>query len=170
MRHKKIVAGDLLYHAVHGLCRLDRMIKQNQSGTKTLCYALVPKTTNKMKIRFVIAATDIEVSGFHGLISAKEANQILDYLNAGDGSTAVQTNQTWVLAQNILNFSSDKFGTRDQRKRKILEHSVKGLVGELACVLKMTLKETVARVQKNLGGISKINLTVLAALTHAAED
>ena len=122
-----------------------------------------------MKARFIIAVTDIETSGFHGLLSIKEAIEVLDYLKAGD-SRAVQTNPTWALAQSILSFSSGKFKTKDPRKRQMLERSVKGLVGELACVLKMTLKETTARVQKSLGTLSQINLSVLSALAHAAED
>lgn len=169
MISNRIIEGDLLYHAVHGLCRMDRVIHENRSGKEILCYALVPKIKKRMKVRFVIPLDDVEASGFHALVSMKEANEILDYLKAGD-RTAIQTNQTWLLAQNLLCFSSEQIGPRDQRKRQILERSVKGLVGELAYVLKMTLGETVALVRKSLGKISQINPPVLAALAHAGED
>lgn len=64
----------------------------------------------------------------------------------------------------------DKFEAKDQRKRQKLEQSAKGLVGELAFVLKMTLKETASRIQKSLGNASKINRSVLVALANASED
>ncbi len=168
MTSKKIAEGDLLYHTAHGLCRVDRVVHENRLGKEVLCYALVPKIKNRMKVRYVIPHDEIEASGFHTLVSIKEANGILDYLKAGD-DTAVQTNQTWILAQNLLGFSSEKIGAREQRKRQILEHSARGLVGELAYVLKMTLEETVDLVRKSLGKISRINPPVLAALVHAGE-
>ena len=168
---EKITEGDLLYHAVHGLCRMDKVIKQNHSGKKGLCYSLVPKVTNKMKMRFVIDVEDIEASGFHTLVSLKEANRILDYLRAGDGAANPPVpNETWNLAQAILSFSHDKIEAKDQRKRQMLARSVKGLLGELAFVLKITLKETAARIQKCLGSTAKISPLVVAALTNAVED
>ena len=182
IHQEEIVEGDLLYHAVHGLCRVDEVIKQNQSGKEVPCYSLVPKAADKMKARFIVRAADMEVSGFHVLVSPKEANRILDYLKAGDKVTApsgvtpktvssfAEQHQTWGLAQAILSFSHDKFEAKDQRKRQMLERSAKGLVGELAFVFKTTLKETAARVQKSLGNASKINPSVLVALAHASED
>lgn len=174
--------GDLLYHAVHGVCRVDRINKQKQSGKEVLTYSLVPKAANQMKVRYVIAATDMGISGFHLFVSVREANKILEYLKAGDieavpsgvdpkavPSSASQ-NQTWGLAQGILSFSHDKFEAKDQRKRQMLERSAKGLVGELAFVFKSTMKEAAVRVRKNLAHTSKINPSVLVALAHASED
>ncbi len=168
MKLKKIVSGDLLFHAVHGLCRVERVIEQDQSGKKVPCYSIVPRVMSKMKVRFVIAMTDLEVAGFHALISAKEAKKILNYLRAGDSSVA-QTEHKWILAKNILSFSADKLRVRDQRKRQMLEHSVKGLVGEFSFVLKVTLKEAAARIQKSLGKITKTDPLLLTALANAAE-
>lgn len=182
MIQEEIVEGDLLYHAVHGVCRVNEISKQKQSGKQSLYYSLVPKTTNQMKARFIIAAAGMETSGFHVLVSLKEANKILNYLKAGDKSTTPSValsktvssfagkNQAWGLAHAILSFSYDKFEAKDQRKRQILERSAKGLVGELAFVFKITLKETAVRVQKSLGDTSKINPSVLVALAHASED
>ena len=183
MRQEEIVQGSLFYHAVHGLCRVTQLIKQKQSGKEVLYYSLEPKAANKMKARFIIAAADMEISsGFHALVSLKEANKILEYLRAGDRtdvpsgmepqtvSSAVQENQMWVSAREILAFSQDNSEAKDQRKRQKLERLVKGLVGELAIVFKVTLKETVARVRKSLGSASKINPGVLVALAHAGED
>lgn len=169
MVQEEIVPGSLLYHEVHGLCRVDRLIKQNQSGKEVLSYSLLPKIASKMKVRFVIAASDVETSGFHSLVSIKEANQILDYLKTKN-ATLVTENKTWGLAQTILSFSHDEFAAKDQRKRQILERSAKGLVGELAFVLKWTTKETAEKLLKNLETASKINASIRVALTNAGKD
>lgn len=168
MMPRGVAKQDLLYHPAHGLCRVDRITEREQSGKKVPCYSLVPKVTSKMKVRFVIAAPDLESSGFHRVVSAKEASRILDYLKDGTGN-AGRTDQAWVLAQNILGFSTEKLKTRDQRKRQLLEHSVKGLVGELACAFNSTLREASSRVEKSLARFSKADPKVLAALERAAE-
>lgn len=168
MKLKKIVEGDLLFHAAHGLCRVERVTEETQSGRRVPRYSIVPRVMSKMKVRFVVAASDLEMSGFHRLVSAKEANKILHYLRSGD-TRLVQTDQTWILAKNILSFSGDKLKTRDQRKRQLLEHSVRGLVGELACAFKTPLKETAARIEKSLKKISKPDPLVLAALERAID-
>ncbi len=182
MISEEIARGGLLYHAVHGLCRLERMIKQEQSGKEVLCYSLVPKIAHRMKSRFIIAVSDIKASGFHALVSPEGANDILQYLKEGDSaalpadispeivSAFVQPNQTWSLAQVILSSSRDKFEAKDQRKRQMLQRSAKGLVGELAFVLNITVKETVAKIRKSLGNALKINPSVLTALADAGEE
>lgn len=169
MKSKKITSRDLLFHPAHGLCRVDRVIEHKRAGQKELSYSLVPKTTNKMKVRFIIAANAVESSGFHRVMSSKEAGKILDYLKAGDDSPT-QTDQTWMLAQNILSFSADKLNTRDQRKRQLLEHSVKGLVGELACAFKTPLKQAADKILHSLGNHSNINPVVLTAFENAVEE
>lgn len=169
MKTKKIAAGDFLYHPVHGMCRIDRMIQQNQSGKKTTSYSLVPKVPNRMKVRFVIADADIEASGFHGLVSIKEANSILNYLKAGNGREE-QIQPTWMLAQAILSFCAENFPAREQRKRQTLDYSVRGLTGELACVFKITLKEASDMIKGSLGKQHLKNSSLIAALASAGED
>lgn len=169
MLPKKIIGGELLFHPVHGLCRVDRASGQTRSGKKDLCYSLVPKITPRMKVRFFVPDSDMAASGFHRIISSKEANGILDYLKAGD-SSGIPINQTWALARNILAFSVDRLKTKDQRKRQLLEHSIKGLVGELAYVLKISLKETAARIEKSLSKVPKTDPLVFAVLERAAEE
>jgi hypothetical protein len=177
MKKAKIVNGDLLYHSTHGLCRVERVTRPSASGQEGLSYSLVPKVAAKMKSRFVISASDLEISGFHGLVSPKEANKILNYLKSGNGksrpgtdSTQAPQDQAWGLAHALQTFAYDKFEAKDQRKRQALERSARGLVGELSCVFKITLKKTADRVLKNLGHTSRINPSVLSALALAGED
>ena len=66
---QSLTVGDLLYHSVHGICRINEVVKES----KEVSYALVPKTPNKMKLRFVIGAKDLQISGFHAPVSSKEA-------------------------------------------------------------------------------------------------
>ena len=182
MIREKIVQGDLLYHPVHGTCRVNQVRKQKLSGKQTLSYSLVPNMANHMKIRFVIAAVDMEISGFHAFVSLKEANQILGYLKAGDKTNTLSTispkttlsfseqKQTWDLARAILCFSREKFEAKDQRKRQLLKRSAEGLVGELSFVFKITLKETAEKIRKSLSHTPNINPLVLLALTQAGGD
>jgi len=170
MKKEKIKNGDLLYHPVHGLCRVERVLPPSSPGTGP-SYSLVPKIAAKMKSRFVIAATDLEVSGFHNLISRQEANKILLYLSKkrAEAAPGFQA-QAWTLAQTILTFAHEKFEAKDQRKRQALERSAKGLVGELSCVLNLTLQKTAERLQKSLGRPPQVNPSVLSALALAGED
>ena len=156
-----IAEGDFLYHAVHGVCRVVEIDKQKQSGKHSLSYSLVPKVARQMKARFIIEAAGMEASGFHTLVSLKEANKILDYLKAGDKTTApsapnpkirpsfVGEDHAWGFARAILSFSREKFEAKDQRKRQLLERSARGLVGELALVFMISLKEAAARIHRS---------------------
>ncbi len=178
---EKIVQGDLLYHSVHGLCRVNEVIKQN-SSSKDVSYSIVPKLPTHMKVRFVVSKNDIPVSGFHSPVSLKEANEILEFLKSGDkavnaaiadrktAAPIVQENETWALAKAILTCAQDKSDAKDQRKRQMLERSARGLVRELAFVMAITVKETVTRIRRSLAHTSKINPLVLAALTQAVDD
>ena len=170
MSQKEIAHGDLLYHAVHGLCRVDDVTTENQSGREVLRYSLVPKTANRMKVRFDVSNTDLQASGFHAPVSMKEAREILEYLRAGDPAAATDEDQAWVLARTVLSSSQDAPEFKDARKRQALERSARGLVGELALVLKMTLSDAAASVQKSLGNPAKTSPTVLAALALAGKD
>ncbi len=169
MKPGMLAPQDLLYHPAHGLCRVDRVTVQERSGKKVACYSLVPRIATKMKVRFVIAEPDLEVSGFHRVISVTEARKILAYLRTGDNS-ASQTDQTWALARNILSFTKDKLNPRDQRKRQLLEHSVRGLVGEFSCVLEISLKEAVRKIEQSLGSNTTIHPLLHASLSRAIEN
>jgi RNA polymerase-interacting CarD/CdnL/TRCF family regulator len=178
----KIARGALLYHATHGLCCVRGVLKKNLSNENVLCCELVPEGTNLMNIRYVIPVEHIAASGFHPPITSQEARMILEYLKTDNRSAVIphsahqnfshfdQQSPTWTLAKEILSSSYDKKGARDQRKRQTLKSSVMGLVRELALVLKISIAETVAKIQVSLGRASDINPVLLAALRDADED
>jgi RNA polymerase-interacting CarD/CdnL/TRCF family regulator len=166
-----IVQGSLLYHAAHGLCCVKQLSQQKESGKNALFYALEPKATNKMKIRFLVPASGMEASGFHSLVPTTVANRIMKYLKDGDTSTLAQecTHEAACLAREILTFSHGDKTVKDQRNRQRMERLVHGLVGELSVVLKQTTKDTAKMIQKSLGDPSKINPLVVSALTNAGD-
>ena len=180
---KRFAQGDLLYHVIHGVCRVKEILKQEQSGKSILCYCLVPVVTSYMNVRFVVAVDGIQSSGFHLLLTQKEANKVLDYLKSGEpivypvdaGEEVVsvsfaEENESWALAKTILSCSHEKSEIKDQRKRKALERSAKGLIGELAYVFQIPLKEAAERVRHCLECGSNVNPMVLSALVHATEE
>lgn len=169
MKPEKLTRRDLLFHPVHGLCRVDTVTKQSRPGGSVLSYSLVPKTVSKTKVRFVILETDLEVSGFHKVISVKEVKKILNYLKAGS-SKVEQSGSTWVLARNIFSFSKDnKINARDPKKRQSIEYSIKGLVSEVAYVLRITLKDAAGKIRKHLGPDKTMHPLILSAFTNATE-
>lgn len=170
MARKTIAEGDLLFHAVHGVCRVDEIGREGPAGREVLSYSLVPNDTNKMKVRYVVPEAEMKISGFHAPVSPREAHEILEYLKAGDlTADCDEEDQAWALAKTILTSSQEGPGIKDARKRQMLERSAKGLVGELALVLKMTSKEAVASIKKSLKAPPHVSSTLFAALTHASE-
>lgn len=177
-KNSEIVKDALLYHAVHGLCRVDK-ITGKSSDDKGATYILVPVRNNTMQSRFTINANDIEESGFHPVVSVLEAHDILKYLATGDikavpqdsaakaGSSLAYQNKTWGLAQAIVTYEKSEIKSR--MKREVLERSAKGLVRELAIVFHTTVKESAAKVQKSLSKKSTVHPLVLEALEQAVE-
>lgn len=176
MSKRKVALGDLLYHSTHGLCRVNQLINENRGGQETLCYVLVPKIATRAKTRFVIEDTSLQASGFHPLVSVREANKILDYLTAGEietvdsnsdqklGETFIQDHNALGFAKKILILCRQDFEGKNKRSRQALERSTKGLVGEFAYVFKITLKEASEKIQKCLRNISKVNPLVFSIL------
>jgi len=165
-----IVKNDLLFHAVHGLCRVAAMTRSVQE--KELSYTLLPVTNNKAKIRFTIPESALKNSGFSKLLSVKEGHAILKYFKTGKTGKKDDSkdSQSWKLAMLIGSESSSKESVKDARKRQQVDSAVKGLTSELAFVLKMTLKEIAGTIRGNLGRISDINPLVLTALTNVEKD
>ncbi len=164
---ENIVIDDLLFHSVHGLCRVSAVTPSAPSAEAS--YSLLPASSNRANVRFIVPESSLEESGFSKLISIREANAILEYFKTGDKKES-ECGQAWTQAMMIWSESSGKDLAKDTRKRQKLERSVKGLAGELAFVLQFTLKEIANRIQKNLGVISKINPLVLTALANVEKD
>ncbi len=162
-----IAKDDLLFHSVHGLCRVATVTPSAQP--KEVNYSLLPVSSNKGKVRFIIPESSLENSGFSKLISVKEANAILDYFKTGDKKDS-ECGQAWTLAETVWSESYGTEAVKDKKKRQLLERSVNGLVGELAFVLNSTLKQIAERIQRNLGAISKINPLVLTVLGNVEDN
>ncbi len=160
---QKILKNDLLFHPVHGLCRVSIMTQPEEE--KELSYTLVPVTTNRGKIRFVLPKSALKDSGFSKLISTKEGKAILDYFKTGKKADS-KNSQAWELAELICSESRGKESVKDARKRQRLDYAVKGLTNELAFVLKMSLDEVAEKIEQNLSRLSAINPLVMTALAN----
>lgn len=167
MAKRKIIKDDLLFHSVHGLCRVDRITQS--APDRELSYILFPVSRNKAKVRFVIPEGSLEDSGFGLLISNKEAYAILEYFKRGGGKASGRS-QAWQQAALIWFESCRKESVRDSRRRQRVDRAVRGLAGELAVVLKMTSKEIIETIKKSLGQISHINPLVLTSFANIAEE
>lgn len=172
---EEIVAGSLLYHAVHGVCRVQKVVKERRSE-KISQYIIVPNDTPLNKVLFTVAGDSLEVSGFHPLVSLESAKSILEYFKAGEGRAhasetfASEDAPTWALAKEFLNCCRNENAAKDQRRRQTLERSVRGLTRELAFVFKISLADVVAQVRKNLERTAKINPVMLNCLAQVVED
>lgn len=162
-----ILKDDLLFHSTHGLCRVAAVTLSARS--KEADYLLLPVSANQGKVRFTIPGNSLESSGFSKLISVKEAQAILEYFKTGDKKD-FKCSQAWAQAMTVCAESCGKELVKDKRQRQMLERSLKGLAGELALVLKLTLKEMAEKIQKNLEAFSKINPLVLTTLEAVSRD
>ncbi|MDP3920680.1 MAG: hypothetical protein Q8R76_07750 [Candidatus Omnitrophota bacterium] len=167
MAREEIAKDDLLFHSVHGLCRVAQVTQKVPADETN--YLLLPVSTNRAKVRFLIPESSLEESGFGLLISVRAANAILDYFKTGKEEKS-GCSQAWKQAELIWSESRSKEPVKDSRRRQRVDRAVKGLAGELAYVLKLTLEEIGGKIQKNLGRISDINPLVLTALTNIEKD
>ena len=165
---KKFVPGVLLFHSIHGLCRIKEIIQQKQMDKAALYYALIPQMGTRTSERFLIPVEHVETSGFHSPASLQQANAALDFLK-GYGKLLTQTIPLWVMAKEILVFCQETPQATDQRTRQALQRSVRGLIGELAIVLEISLQEAATKVRKNLQCSFKLNPLLLAALSNASD-
>jgi len=162
-----VQVDDFFFHSVHGLCRVAGVTRSAQPADTS--YSLVPVLSNKANIRFTIPMSSLEESGFSKLISVKEAHSILEYIKTGKKKES-QCGQAWSLAVTIWTEAFSKDVLKDARKRQTLSRAAKGLASELAFVLNSTVAEIAAKIQKNLGSISKINPLVLTVLANVEDE
>jgi len=157
-----ISMNDLFFHPVHGLCRVESIRRSGQGEESK--YALQPIPKYRGDVRFIIPESALENSGFSKLMTVKTGNAILEYFKTGEEKDAVES-PAWQLANLIRTESMGKEAVKDSRRRQQVDRAVKGLVGELAYVLKMNLKEVARKIQNNLQHLSVINPLVLNAFT-----
>ncbi len=169
MTEESIAKDELFFHASHGLCRVAEVVSSARS--KETCYTLLPVLRSGNKVRFVIPAEAFKESGFNKLITTAEAQAILEYFRGGSAKAAA-AGPAWALAAAIWSESGIPAGEpkRNARNRNVIQHAAKGLVSELAVVLKLSLKDIAAKILKNLGGPSRVNPMVVVALEHVSSD
>jgi RNA polymerase-interacting CarD/CdnL/TRCF family regulator len=158
---EKIIKADLLFHSVHGLCRVAAVTRPPVSPEVT--YTLVPVAITHARVRFTVPLNSLESSGFNKLITPKQANAILEYFKTGQKKESAG-GSAWLLAMMIWTESCSKESVKDVRKRQRLERSVNGLAEELALVLKTTAFDIAEKMQTNLAALTTINPLVLSAL------
>ncbi|OGW72525.1 MAG: hypothetical protein A2Y02_02330 [Omnitrophica bacterium GWA2_52_12] len=169
MMSKTLEKEDLLFHVTHGLCRVSAVMAATTAASNEGSYALVPVSLNHGKVRFIIPQSSLENSGFSRLISVKQALAILEYFKTGN-KKETEFGHAWTLAETIRSESCSKEPQKDKRKRQKLEHSVKGITGELAFVLNQSVGDMVGKIQKSLASSSPVNPLVLTVLANANTD
>ncbi len=168
----KISIGSLLFHAVHGMCRVREIMSDNSGDS----YGLVPSTPSRNAYRYVIHRQHLGESGFHEPISASGAQDILDYFRTGRKAGNVPAGEpaefsTWSVAESVMTCARDENQLKDLRKRSALNRNAYALVREFSCVLKITLTETVSLIHKSLRGSgAALNPAILNALEKALSD
>ncbi len=163
-----ILKDDLLFHGSHGLCRVSAILPADRVSGE-VSYSILPVVASKAKVRFVVSEKSLENSGFCKLVSVHEANSILDFFKTGSSKESKNT-QAWALSVTIWSEAMNKDSMKDMRKRQRLERSVKGITGELAYVLKSTVRDVADRIQKNLGPVSELNPLLVSALANVDRD
>ncbi len=169
--------GNLLYHSSHGPCRVKEVIKQMQGGKEQFYYSLESKQTRFKGARFLIDIHQVETSGFHPAISAKEANKIMEFLRCGEldelatGAeqpkvvlSLIEQNNSWAFARVLLIYALEKDGKAAKGKREMLTRAVRGLVNELSYSLEIPEEDAVMKMKKNLR-CRKVNSWTLETLS-----
>jgi len=160
---KKIRKNDLMFHSVHGLCRVAEIPKAGALPADN--YSFVPVFQSRSKARFTVSREFLETAGFNKLISAKEANEILEYFKTGTKKSSA-LGGAWELAVLLREESLSKEPMRDKRRAQKVNHSAKRLSSEMAIVLQSTVREMADKILENLEAVSKTNPMVLAALEN----
>ena len=162
-----VIKDDLLFHSAHGLCRVSEVSQTRQSDDAN--YVILPVSANRAKVRFIVPESSLENSGFNKLISTKEAEAVLEYFKTGEKKPK-KVGQVWEMAELICAESKSEETIKDSRKRQKLDQCVKGLAGEIAYVLKMTVPEVIQRMRKNLKSLSEVNPLVLTLMANAEKE
>lgn len=163
MMAAKILKNELLFHSIHGLCRVAEVTKAAPSEQAS-CF-LRPVSQTRSKARFTVPLDLLESSGFNKIVSAKDAAEILEYFKTGDKKKSAEGN-AWTMAVTLRTEARSKEVLKDKRKAQQLNLLVKSLTNELSIVLESHVTETRAKIQENLSPASKINPSILTALAN----
>jgi len=167
MTKEAIKKEDVLFHPVHGLCRVSD-VKQSFDKER-VSYTLLPVNENTRNIRFVFEEDALMASKFNKLISTDEADVMLDYLKGGKRTVGSESH-AWEMVELILEEATTQEPVKDQRRRQRLNQAVAGFAHELALVLQITLKEACNKIQSQLRPEPETSVLVLNAITKASEE
>lgn len=160
---KKIRKNDLMFHSVHGLCRVAEIPKGGALAENN--YSFVPVFRSRSKARFTVSKEFIDTAGFNKLVSAKEAAELLEYFKTGRKSDS-STGEVWELAVLLREESFSKEPQRDKRKALRVNHAAKRISNELAIVLQSTVREMADQMKQNLEAVSKVSPMAATALEN----
>ena len=162
---KALIKGQLLFHATHGLCRVDKVNLEEGE----IVYVLLPVLQQYAKARFLIPQKTFEHSGFNQLLAVSESQSLLDFFKNGKPKKA-KLSPVWEMAVFIMAASRNLENAKDWKMRDQLNKSVKSIVGQLACSLKLNIWEICELIRDKLKEHSAINPGVLEALAKAESD
>ncbi len=158
---KKISKNELLFHSVHGLCRVTEVTKK-AAATPAAC-SLRPVAQTRSNSRFMVPLDLLESSGFNRMVPVQDALEILEYLKNGKKKESAEGN-AWTLAVTLRTEARSKEVLKDKRKAQQINQLVKSLANEIAIVLSFTVADARQKIRESLSPDSKINPLVLAAL------
>ena len=157
---KKILKDELLFHSVHGLCRV--------AGITRDSYSLRPVVQSRSNARFTVPGDLLESSGFNRMVSVKEADEILEYFKTGEKRKSAE-GTAWTMAVALRAEARSKEVSKDKRKSQQLAQLVRSLANELAIVQQSNLQDTLLKMREKFEPVSKINPLVLATLTNVMD-
>ncbi len=170
--------GNRLFHSTHGSCQIKEVITQTSAGKSQSYYSLESKQTRFKGVRFLVDVHQVETSGFHPLLTVKEANKIVDYLKTANAKDAqlgveqpkkilslIQENNPWSFARVVLIFAREKDGKDAKGRREMLTRAARGLIHELSFSLEVLEEEAVPIIKKSLKS-RKANSWVLDAISN----
>lgn len=164
-----LVKDSLLFHPTHGLCRVSAVLQG--PAPDEIRYELLPMLQHQAKIRYIVPQKMLTESGFHPLMTVRQAKSILEFFKTGKKKKSNQSGEAWAMAVVIHTESFNRENMKDSRMRQKLSLSVKALSAELAFILHLSVKEVCDAIRQNLRQQSAaINRGVLTALINAESD
>jgi len=122
-----ITTRDLMFHGVHGLCRVTDI--REDDGDRT--FTLMPVVRPSGKVTFNIPESSLEASGFEKFITAEEGRVILDFLENGEGGEDESNDShAWQSARMLRGAARAEALAPNARERQRLDRCIRGARAE----------------------------------------